>query len=192
LIARPDPLAPRENRSNSYIQFYEKMKREVPAVIGNPHYWLQYAMAVMSENNLEDAERILDTAYAKASKNPDYDTTYIDNQYARLRLKQAIREVDQKASVEYFSNAHKILKREENDVYKFRQAELYIAYYNEKYSSLSKGDKVKYEHAVKEILAHYEAYLDMEYPLGDVPPFQVEKIDEFRAVVDKISRERTG
>lgn len=181
-----------KNRANSYIQYYEKLKQEVPNVIGNPHYWLQYAMAIMSENNLSDAERILETAYAKAENSPNYDTTYIDNQFARLRLKQAIQESEQNQSFQYFTEAHKILSREEDDVFKFRQAGLYIPYYDERYSGLSKGNKVKFEHSVREMLTQYENYLAFEYPNGDVSPFQEERIDEFRRVVQTIANERNA
>lgn len=183
-------VLPENDRANSYIQFYEKLKREVPNVVGNPHYWLQYAMSVMSENNLSDAERILTTAYSKAENNPGYDTTYIDNQFARLRLKQAVIEKNQNVSIQLFLEAHKILKSEENDIFKFRQAGLYIPYFENTYTLLSKGNKVKFEHSVKEILSQYESYLDCEYPHGDVPPFQQEKVDEFRDVVRKISDQR--
>ena len=183
-------VLPEHNKANSYIQFYEKLKREVPNVIGNPHYWLQYSMSVMSEDNLSDAERILKTAYSKAENNPDYDTTYIDNQFARLRLKQAISENDQNASIELFLKAHKILTKEENDIFKFRQAGLYVPYYERRYGSLSKGNKVKYEHSIKEILNHYEEHLCIEYPHGDIPPFHNERIEEFRSVIQSINQQR--
>lgn len=183
-------ILPEHNKANSYIQFYEKLKREVPNVIGNPHYWLQYSMSVMSENNLSDAERILKTAYSKAENTPGYDTTYIDNQYARLKLKQAVAEDDQNSSICLFLEAHKILVREDNDIFKFRQAGLYIPYYEERYDSLSKGNKVKFEHSIKEILSHYEEYLISEYPDGDTPPFQREIFNDFNSVIKSINQKR--
>ena len=69
-------IFPTENRQRSYPLFYDKLKRQVPRVEGNPHYWLQYAMGVMSTHNLPDAERLLRTAYSKAERIEDYDTTY--------------------------------------------------------------------------------------------------------------------
>ena len=185
-------VLPGKNKSNSYIEFYEKLKMEVPSVVHNPHYWLQYAMSVMSENNLSDAERILNTAYSKAENNPDYDTTYIDNQFARLKLKLAIAENEQKESIGFFLEAHKILKSEDNDIYKFRQAGLYLPYYSEKYKDLSKGNKVKFEHAIKEILNHYLDFIEKEYPMGDIPPFQSSIVEEFRKVVSEIESQSTA
>jgi hypothetical protein len=179
-------VLPDKNKANSYIEFYEKLKKAVPSVIGNPHYWLQYAMSVMSENNLPDAERILKTAYSKANNNPEYDTSYIDNQFARLRLKQALSENDPKISINYFLDAHKILRLEDNDIYKFRQAGLYIKYYDEKYSSLVNRDKIKFENAINEILKHYNDFISMEYELVSAPPYHLENIDRYNEVVTKI------
>lgn len=183
-------VLPDENKSESYIEFYEKLKREVPYVIGNPHFWLQYAMAVMSTNNLSDAEIILTTAYAKAEKNPDYDTTYIDNQFARLNLKKAISENDQEASMLYFIDAHNILRREESDIYKFRQAGLYITYFERQFENLSKGNKVRFEHSLKEISKQYEIFISHEYPSGEIPPYQKESLDNFRKTILSISERR--
>ncbi len=183
-------LLPEDNKSNSYIQFYEKLKAEVPSVIGNPHYWLQYAMAVMSINNLFDAEIILKTAYSKAENNPGYDNTYIDNQFARLNLKKALLEREQNLSFSYFLEAHKILKYEEDDIYKFRQAGFYLPYYKEKYRFLSKGNKIEFEHSIKEITEQYTKYIETEYPFDHVPPFQREKLDEFKNVIVDILNHR--
>ena len=185
-------ILPEDDKPGSYIEFYEKLKAKVPSVIGNPHYWLQYAMAVMSANNLTDAEIILDTAYAKARNNPDYDTTYIDNQYARLNLKKAILESQPKMSYELFEKAHSILKREESDIHKFRQAGLYITFYQSRFASLSKGDKVHFEHAIRHIIRQYEEFLAYEYPNGDVPPFHIENIDSFNGVLTDIASTRVG
>ena len=183
-------ILPDEGKPNSYTEFYEKLKTQVPTVTINPHYWLQYAMAIMSTDNLEDAELILNTAYGKAEKNSNYDTTYIDNQFARLNLKKAINEDNSSLGFSYFEKAHSILKREEHDIYKFRQAGLYLKFYDKRYNNLSKGNKVKFEHALKLIVKQYEEYLSYEYPSGDVPPYHVENINEFKKNISEITNER--
>ena len=183
-------ILPDEGKPSSYIEFYEKLKIQVPSVTTNPHYWLQYAMAIMSTDNLEDAERILDTAYAKAEKKSNYDTTYIDNQYARLNLKKAITENEPKLCFNYFSKAHSILKNERYDIYKFRQAALYIQFYEKKYAFLSIGNKVNFEHAIKLIIKQYEEYLAYEYPSGDFPLYHLERKNDFSNIVDLITSER--
>lgn len=172
------------------MEFYDKLKKEVPFVTSNPHYWLQYAMAIMSTNNLPDAEIILKTAYSKAENNPDYDTTYIDNQFARLNLKKAIQETNQDQSFKYFTEAHNILRQEDSDIYKFRQAGLYITYYENRFNHLSKGNKVKFEHSLKEITKQYERFISFEYRSGEVPPFQLDNLKSFKDVIDDISEKR--
>jgi hypothetical protein len=183
-------ILPDEGKPSSYIEFYEKLKTQVPTVTINPHYWLQYAMAIMSTDNLEDAELILNTAYGKAEKNSNYDTTYIDNQFARLNLKKAINEDNPSLGFSFFEKAHSILKREEYDIYKFRQAGLYLKFYDKRYNNLSKGNKVKFEYALKLIVKQYEEYLSYEYPSGDVPPYHTENIDEFKKNINEINDER--
>lgn len=182
-------ILPDKDRVSSYIQFYERLKLEVPYVVNNPHYWLQYGMALISGNNLSDAERILNMAYAKADNQQGYDTTYIDNQFARLNLKKALSETEQSLSIDYFMKAHEILRKEDNDIYKFRQAGLYLPYYKERYVYLSKGNRVKFEHAIKEMSAHFETYIESEYPLG-APTYQSDNLEEFKKVIDEILNDR--
>jgi hypothetical protein len=183
-------ILPDKDKANSYAHFYESLKSEVPFVVNNPHYWLQYGMALMSGNNLSDAERILTMAYSKAKNRTDYDTTYIDNQFARLNLKKALAEPDQNLSIKYFLDAHTILRREKSDIYKFRQAGMYLPYYKERFAGLSNGNKVKYEHAVKEITTQFERYLKDEYRFDEPPPYQIEKLNEFKGVVEEILGDR--
>ncbi|ELI1841417.1 SIR2 family protein [Vibrio fluvialis] len=183
-------IMPDSDKPACYLEFYEKLKKNVPSVNGNPHFWLQYAMAVMTTDQLSDVEILLNTAYAKAENNPDYDNTYIDNQFARLNLKKAIASEDPKQMAEYFRKAHHILRKEESDVYKFRQAGLYIPFYQEKYSSLSIKEKVYFEHSIKEITKQLESYLSEEYPLGDIPPYQEEHLKGFIDIIEDIASNR--
>jgi hypothetical protein len=185
-------ILPSENKANSYIQFYEKLKTEIPGTVNSPHYWLQYAMAVMSENKLADTEIILKNAYAKAEKNSDYDTTYIDNQFARLNLKKALEEKNQNISIENFIDGHNILKKAENDIYKFRQAGLYLPYYNEKYVTLSKKNQVKFEHSLKEMTTLFEKFIKNEYLYSDVPPFQANNLLLFQQAIIEIKASRAN
>lgn len=185
-------IFPTENRQRSYPLFYDKLKRQVPRVEGNPHYWLQYAMGVMSTHNLPDAERLLRTAYSKAERIEDYDTTYIDNQFARLNLNKAIEEKDPNKSFDLFLQAHAILRKEEDDVFKFRQAGLYIPYYQQRHGDLSNKNRAKFEHAVKEMLASYRKFLDVEYALEGVPVYQEERLQEFAKMADDLRAKNKG
>ncbi|MGB6189191.1 MAG: hypothetical protein WBF70_11550, partial [Aeromonas molluscorum] len=110
--------------------------------------------------------------------------------FARLNLKKAISENDQEASMFYFIDAHNILKREESDIYKFRQAGLYITYFERQFENLSKGNKVRFEHSLKEISKQYEIFISHEYPSGEIPPYQKESLENFRKTISSISEKR--
>ena len=183
-------ILPEGSKPNSYIQFYERLKREVPGVIGNPHYWLQYSMSLMSADVLSDAERMLQTAFSKAENNPQYDTKYMDNQYARLKLKQAIAESSENHGYKLFCEAHSLLVRSDRDIFTFRQASLYMPYYEQQYAHLSKKNKVNFEQAMREITDLYREYLGYEYRDGEIPYFHKDSIEEFSAVIDKIAKTR--
>jgi len=184
-------IVPDKDKANSYIQFYERLKSEVPKVVNNPHYWLQYAMALMSGNKLPDAERILRMAYAKAENRDGYDTTYIDNQFARLNLMKALEESEQQDSIDLFLQAHRLLLKEDDDIYKFRQAGLYIPYYRQRYAGLSKGNKVKFEFAIKEITKLYERYIRSEYSQSDPPSYLADHLADFKQVINEILQARS-
>lgn len=186
-------ILPQENKGNSYIQFYDRLKKELPSVMGNPHYWLQYAMAVMSTNNLHDAERILVTAESKAKNITGYDMAYIENQFARLYLKQSLNENDSVKCFELFIKAHKLLISDIDNIHKFRQAGLYIPFIDNKFNSLQKGNKVKFEHAMNDMVTHFNRFLDNEYVATGIPPFQRDRLEEFEvalASVKKLNRSK--
>lgn len=185
-------IFPESNIVESYNMFYDRLKRELPQVANNPHYWLQYAMAVMSAGKLADAERILLNAYGKAERYEYYDKTYIDNQFARLNLKKAIEEKEQNILMEYFLCAHRILINERSDIYKFRQAGFYIPLYEKSYALLSKGNRVKFEHALKHMAQQFDDFLSREYFEGGIPTFQQEALNAFVAVIKDIESKRGG
>jgi hypothetical protein len=61
----------------------------IPAVGGDPLFWVQYSISQMENNNLLAADRYLATAYAKAkTKGPNYDTYQIDTHAARLVIRK--------------------------------------------------------------------------------------------------------
>lgn len=185
-------VLPVENRKHLYHQFYDKLKRQVPRIERNPHYWLQYAMAVMSLNNLGDAKRLLENAYAKAGRIAGYDTTYIDNQYARLYLLMAIEEEDQDVGYKHFEKAHRMLMAEEDDVYKFRPSELYFQFHAQRFGGLSKGNRVRFEHSAKAMRDEYAEFLSGEFVLSGAPPYHVERVARLTEMIADVQRRTRG
>jgi hypothetical protein len=71
------------------------------------------------------AEGYLNTAYSLAERRDywgvPYDTSYIDNQYARILLAKALLESDAAISFNNFLKAHEKLLKTPSDQYRFRQ-----------------------------------------------------------------------
>ncbi len=147
-------LLPDVNKRTNLRKYYEELKNFVPWLIKDPHYWLQYGMANITFNEYKKAQGYFDQAYSLAAKKDSYYTSNIDTQQARLYMLQDIH--DQNYSYTNFQKANKLLASLENDVYKFRQVQTYRDYFDSCYNHLSKGNKVKFEHACKSMVASIE------------------------------------
>ena len=142
--------------------YYENLKKRVDWLITEPHYWLQYGMSHILFKEYEIAERYLNTAYSYAQRKRDhcgypFDTSYIDNQYARIFLAKALLEPDAAISFNNFLKAHEKLLKTPSDQYRFRQ--VYGAYkdlFDQKYSSYSRGNKTVFEQACKRMQSDWE------------------------------------
>lgn len=152
-----ESLLPEANKKNNLKNYYEDLKISVPWLKNDPHFWLQYGMAYTTFKEYTKAQSFLDQAYSLAAKKDNYHTSNIDTQQARLFILMAINESDSSKVFNYFENAHKLLSRLDNDVYKFRQVEKYRDYFDACYSRLSKGHKVDFEHFCKRMS------IDIEY-----------------------------
>lgn len=85
-------IVPATHHRVSLIQFYEGL-REIEAERGYPHFWLQYAIALISSpsiQNLQDAESHLRTALSIAKKFNNYWIDDINTQLARCYIERAI------------------------------------------------------------------------------------------------------
>jgi len=72
-------------RSTALIALYERLHRD-SAVNAEPLFWLQYAILMMSVENMDAAERFLLTAYKRAEDSPGFKTYQIDTQALRYVL----------------------------------------------------------------------------------------------------------
>lgn len=103
-----------EGKIGRIQKYYEDLKKEFKQLLNDPQYWLQYAMCFIMYNDLDKAQRMLNTAYDKADS--DYDKTKIDNQQARLHLKKASKaDTNIKEAITLFSQADKLLTKQNND-----------------------------------------------------------------------------
>lgn len=139
------PMIPLTKNRESLIRFYEAMK-ELNAAKTHPHFWLQYAIARLSMETIEDAQKAkhyLDAAYAHANRRENYHTKHLDNVLARYHLFMASRSMDRLNVMENIIEARKLLIKEvsvEKTEAPYKVAKLFSAVYLEKKSILLETD----------------------------------------------------
>jgi hypothetical protein len=183
-----------KGKKKNIREYYENLKRRVNWLIKVPHYWLQYGMSHILFKEYDIAEGYLNTAYSLAERRDywgvPYDTSYIDNQYARIFLEKALLEPDAAISFNHFLKAHEKLLKTPSDQYRFRQ--VYNAYKNlfdQKYSSYSRGNGTVFEQACKRMQSDWEK----ANKNGDIPNYDG-KVNEvgiqLTQILDAIKKSR--
>ncbi len=150
-------LLPKKGKLNSLVKYYEELKIRVNWLKSDPHFWLQYGMARMNYGQLEKAQSNLDEAYVLASNRTNYDTSYLDNQQARLYILESYEENDGNKVWELFQKAHSLLSLLNDDIYKYRQVSSYKRFFEKKYIILSKNNKRLFIDAVSRMKKKLEA-----------------------------------
>ena len=140
-------LLPKKGKLNSLVKYYEELKVRIGWLKFDPHFWLQYGMARMNFGELEKAQSNLDEAYVLASSRPNYDTSYMDTQQARLFILKSFEENNGNIIWESFKKAHNLLILLEDNIYKYRQVATYKRFFEKKYSALSKKNKNHFKNA---------------------------------------------
>lgn len=128
VLERILPQAKREE----LIYFYQEIK-EYRVFSKNAHFWLQYAIAMISIGEFPRAEIYFTNAYAIFKKNRWTDTTKLDNHYARFLLEKNLRTDQNENFLEDFREAHKKLTnqilRNSNYFFPFKVASNYADFY---------------------------------------------------------------
>jgi len=145
---------------NSYFDLLKK-DHQMRWLEYEPHYWLQYAMANISNRDYSGAQHKLTSAYEYARNKGGYYSAAIDNQQARLYILQAYsKELRGDQSFDMFLKADSLLSlnlNEDNIKYDAKQLSEYKKIYNMKYQDFPKKSKVvfikKIEKRYKELLA---------------------------------------
>ena len=146
-------LLPDNKKKISLRDYYEKLKNLMPWLISDPQYWLQYGMANITFDNYAKAQECIKNAYSYAKrKNDNYKTDYMDTQKARLLIILAMKENDLSKIYEKFDEAHRLLFRLKNDVYKFRQVIEYKEFFENCYKKLSGKDRRSFIASCKNML----------------------------------------
>jgi tetratricopeptide (TPR) repeat protein len=146
-------LLPERQRKNNLVRYYENLKREIPWLKNDPHFWLQYGMTQLTYKDYDKAQGYFDQAYALAERKHDYHTVHIDTQQARLYLLRSLEVIDSSAAYKYFADAHQLLRKTPDDVHKYRQVERYKDVYDQRFSGFSKANKAYFEQACRATLS---------------------------------------
>ncbi|MFK0335390.1 SIR2 family protein [Rhizobium sp. NPDC090275] len=72
-------------------RYYERL-RSNSFYLRNPHFWLQYAIAMMSIGNYDFAKTYLENARSRADRTPRYNYRHLDNHTARYYLESRARD----------------------------------------------------------------------------------------------------
>jgi hypothetical protein len=131
-----------------------------------PHYWLQYAMADIANEEFEKAQVKLDTAYSHAENKSNYDTSSFDNQQARLYILKAMNKSirgDQAYSL--FLDADKLLSLILNTRFDAKQISTYKKFYDKKFKVLSKENKKAF---LEIILQRHKHLLELKHEQRDM------------------------
>lgn len=144
------------------FRFYETIK-DLNFCNTNIHFWLQYAIARLSDYNYEIAEAYFDKCYELAKLRKGYDTYKIDNHYCRFIIENEIENGNVSTCMSAFEYAHSILittrKGEEKKHYPFRVAGQYERFYKKFFSILEPHHKKKFLAACDDMLQKCQKYL---------------------------------
>jgi hypothetical protein len=144
------------------LRFFEEI-RNMKHCQTNPHYWLQYAIARLSEREYGLADTYFNNAYSYASKIDWFDPYQIDNHYARHLIENEIYNGEKETAMSQFLKAHKILsnpdEKHKTRHYPFKVSQKYFPFYEKYFSTFSKQDKIIFIHSCKEILNRIDSYM---------------------------------
>lgn len=167
------------------FRFYETIK-DLQFCKNNIHFWLQYAIARLSDYNYPVAGAYFEKCYALAKK-CGYDTYKIDNHYCRFMLENEIDNGNISTCMDVFDKVHSILMNtrigDEKKYYPYKAAGKYEQFYRKFYKELEQHHKKKFVNACEEMLKKCEAYMKLN---GDAP-----YVKKTRKSLEQILKETT-
>lgn len=173
--------------NENLYRFFEKVKT-LNFCKSNPHFWLQYAILVLSSRDYGRAEKYFETAYSYANKKREFETFAIDNHYARYILENELESGSHETCMEAFLKAHKILTdpihKTKVRFYPYRVAQNYYPFYEKFYKVMTTKDKKKFLSCCDEIYDRAKSY-------AAIADSQLSKRDVIKAIklLEQIRRE---
>lgn len=143
------------------LRYYESIKA-MPSCSKNPHFWLQYAIVMLSERNYPQAKLYFDAAYSFGQMIDGFDTYQIDNHYARYILENERICGTPDKCMEAFRHAHGILMDPKHKVevryYPYKVARLYYPFYEKFHKQLKDYEQREFVSSCSEMLKRLEWY----------------------------------
>ncbi|REE19923.1 hypothetical protein B0G71_3040 [Paraburkholderia sp. BL27I4N3] len=144
-------LFPERQRINNLVRYYEEVKRRITWLKQDPHYWLQFGMALLAHDEYEKSQRMLSQAYEWAEKKKNYHTMHIDMQQSRLYMKISAKETDASQSFKYFKKGLEFLRLVPDDVTKFKYVENLSPIFSAKFEHYSHGQQIEFIKACQKL-----------------------------------------
>lgn len=151
-------LFPEKQRINNLARYYEELKRRVTWLKNDPHYWLQYAMALLAYDDFPKTQRMLDHAYEWAAKKPGYHTVHIDMQQCKLYLKLSSKIDSPDESFKLFNKGIEFINKVPNDTKKFRMIDQINNVFTSKYSFYNKKQKNDFISKIEKFKSEFLKY----------------------------------
>lgn len=161
-----ESLFPERQRINNLVRYYEEVKRRINWLKQDPHFWLQYGMALLAYDDYEKSQRMINLAYEWAEKKRNYHTLHIDMIQSRLYMEMATKNTKPAESYKLFDKSIDLLRSISDDDAKFRYLEkigpLFFACFNH-YSKANKNNFVK---KCELLNSELQAYIKISQPKG--------------------------
>lgn len=178
-------LFPENQRINNLVRYYEKVKMSLAWLKNDPHYWLQYGMALIAYDSLDKAQRMLDLSYEFASKRQNYHTVHIDMQQSRLLLKTSAAEEKSSESYKIFKKAIDFFGKVPDDFQKFLLADEILHVFNLRFVDFSTSNKNSFISTVEKLIKDLNNFINANQELES----RVRRLESARVNLEKIISE---
>ncbi|WP_159907584.1 SIR2 family protein [Caballeronia humi] len=152
-------LFPERQRINNLVRYYEEVKRRVTWLKQDPHYWLQFGMALLAHDEYSKSQRMLTQAYEWAEKKNNYHTMHIDMQQSRLYMKMSAKEIDATQSFNCFKKGVEFLRRVPDDVTKFKYLDNVAPIFSARFENFSHGQKIEFVKSCEKFAREMDAFI---------------------------------
>lgn len=153
-----EPLLSQKGKKPNLFRYYERL-RTSSFYMRRPHFWLQYAIAMMSLNRYDLAKHYLETSRSYADKINNYNYRHLDNHTARYYLESRSRgsESYKDHYVVFLKSSGTIInefKSNDQQNYSARVCKYMAEFFHKCTDLLSESEKIECKRRISIILNH--------------------------------------